>query len=516
MKLAFVILAHNDPDHVLRLTERLITQDDKVVIHWDKRSPVDIEAGAHKTLAQRQLEQVHFCRRVAVDWGRWSMVEATLSALQTLQALDEPFDYVVLLSGTDYLLKPVAGLKRFLLEHAGKEFIECVDPEQNPWVVQGLVKERFLHHHWFSWRDHRPLFEWSLATQKKLGLKRRMPKGLKPYFGSQWWALTWPTVQQVLDLSQQRAIRRFFKTTWVPDEMYFQTLVAAVVPTENIHGTNLTFYHFDHTGKPLLFYNDHFDFLRQQNFFFARKLSCQARLLRDKLDRFMLENPTASVRHLAKNLDDYNKFIAVQWRGIPNRRVIGKQEDAWYGDLEWNNTPYFVIMAYPQARLQPLIKAINGVSGIRCFGELFAGGHIDYGVQDWAHPFYPADKPALRDMNRPNFLVDLIQAHPEHLIGFIMRLPAGNEMERIALYDEQASIVFVMPDDYYLPSGQPPLNWTRAFQNMIMHDHVKEARQANKPYIAIRANGHLIADDAIKRIKDKLSELRASTITITN
>ncbi len=515
MRLAFVILAHNDPDNVLRLVKKLSTQDDQIVIHWDKNSRLDLQALAQTTLTHEQKAHVHFCRRVAVAWGRWSVVEATLAALKKVQSLDGAFDYVVLLSGSDYLLRPVTGLKAFLSRHPGKEFIECVDPEQTPWVVKGLVKERFLHHHWFSWRNQRLLFDWSLATQKKLGLKRKLPGNLKPYFGSQWWALTGATVQKVLMLSQKGTIRRFFQSTWVPDEMFFQTLVAAVAPQESIHTVNLTFYHFDHTGKPLLFYNDHFNFLQQQNFFFVRKLSCQAHLLRDKLDHFMADNPTASVAYLAKNMDEYNPFIAVQWRGIPNRRVMGRQTDAWYGDLEWNKTPYFVILAYPQAQLQPLIDELNTLPGIHCFGDLFIGDRIEYGSQEWAHPLYPADKPALRDMKRPNFLVDLIKAHPEHLLGCVMRLPVGNEMERIVLYDPQASIVFILPEDAYLPEDQHPLNWQCAFQNMIMHDHINEARQANKPFLAINTRGHVIAHESIVRLKHTLLALRDSPVTPT-
>lgn len=508
MKLAFVILAHNDPDNVLRLIKRLAADGDRIVVHWDKKSRFDIEARARQELTAEQWAAVHFCRRVVVAWGRWSMVEATLSALNALADMDETFDYVILLSGADYPLRPLKGLKQFLVWHPGKEFIECVDPEKKPWVVQGLVKERFLHHHWFSWRDQRPLFEWSLATQKKLGIKRRLPNQLKAYFGSQWWALTWPTVKQVLALSRQGSIRRFFKTTWVPDEMFFQTLVAAVAPEQAIAGTSLTFYHFDHTGKPLTLYNDHFDFLRKQNFFFARKLSPQAGQLRDELDKFIAENPDAGIPWPAKSMDDFQKFMAVQWRGIPGRRVFGKQLDVWYGDLEWNIAPYFVILAYPQAQLRSLTHALNALPGIRCFGELFVGNAIDYGLPDGHHPCYPSDKPALRDMKRPNFLVDLIRANPRHLIGFVLRLPTGNEMERVVLYDKLASIFFVLPDDRYYQEGQQQFNWSSAFHNMIMQDHLAEARRANKPFLTVKASGHMVAHDGVERLKSQLIALR--------
>lgn len=500
MKLAFILLAHEDPANLLRLVKRLVVQDELVVLHWDKKNPLDIKALAEETLAGDVLARLRFARRVSVDWGRWPVVEATLACLEELENSGEAFDYVVLLSGSDYLIKPVGALKAFLARGGGKEYIECVDPDVDPWVVQGLVKERFLHHHWFSWRDQRALFEWTLSVQKKLGLKRKVPDNLVPHFGSQWWSLTWNTLRQVLAMSRRKHIRRFFKTTWVPDELFFQTLVAAIAGKENIAGSGLTFYHFTHQGRPLVFYNDHFDFLVQQDYFFARKLSPHATRLRDRLDAFIDAGGGQAPRAIAKHLENYQYFMAVQWRGIPGRRVIGRQVDGWYGDLEWNKIPYFVILCYAGADLEPLRAALNAIPGVCCYGELFHGGHIDYALPGKEHPFYPADRPALRDMKRPNFLVDVIHAHPDRLTGFILRLPSGNEMEKVVVFDQQASVVFVLPDDCYLSPGGDELDWSRAFDNMIMGDHLAEARRTGREFYLLKTSGDAIAKESIANV----------------
>ncbi len=513
IKLGFILLAHNEPANLLRLISRLIVKDELVVVHWDKKNPLDLPALAKETLTASVLQRVRYAERVAVDWGRWSVVEATLAGLETLESSGEDFDYVVLLSGSDYLIKPIGGLKNFLAQGNGKEYIECVDPDVDPWVVQGLVKERFLHHHWFSWRDQRALFEWTLHTQKKLGLKRKVPDNLKPHFGSQWWALTWPTLKQVLAMSRRRHIRRFFKTTWVPDELFFQTLVAAVVGKENITGSGLTFYHFAHEGRPLVFYNDHFDFLVKQDYFFARKLSPHAAGLRNQLDAFIDTNTETAHKipaATAKYIESYQHFIAVQWRGMPGKRVIGRQVDAWYGDLEWNKTPYFVILSYSDADLEPLRNALNAVNGLCCYGELFHGGHVDYALPGKDHPFYPECHPALRDMKRPNFLVDLIQDNPEQLVGFILRLPTGNEMEKIVLFDPQATAVMVSPDEHYLNKDSSQLDWSCAFDNMIMGDHIAEARRTGKNFYTLKAINHVISPDSIDHLVSNLSALHSN------
>jgi hypothetical protein len=511
MKLAFIILAHDDLNNLFRLIKRLLVDNgDLVVVHWDKKNPLDIEKVAWGELDAGLLARVRFAGRFSVRWGHWSMVEATLAALEEIEKSAEAFDYTVLLSGSDYPIKPISALKAFMSHNNSQEYIECVDPEQNAWVAHGMAKERYQYHHWFTWRDNPRLLGYSINAQKKLGVKRRLPKPLKAHFGSQWWALTWPTLRQVLELSRQPAIRRFFKTTAVPDELFFQTLVASLVPSERIAATGLTFYHFTQQGKPLVFYNDHFTFLRRQDYFLARKLSPHASALRDQLDAFIDPDGTAATPplKLAKQLYDYEFFRAVQWRGLPGRRVVGRQHDDWYGDLEWNKRPYFVIVCYQDARLEPLRQALNNLPGVCCYGDIFHRDFIDYALPDRGHPFYPHDKPALRDMKRPNFLCDLLHAHPKQLIGFVLRLPCGHEMEKVVVFDPQATLIFVSPDDCYLPAGGDALNWPCAFTNMIMHDNLHEARRTGKRGLLLITRQHGVSVAGIEQATTYIKQLQ--------
>ncbi|MDD5274016.1 MAG: beta-1,6-N-acetylglucosaminyltransferase [Methylovulum sp.] len=507
MKLAYIILAHDDADNLFRLIQRLLTDDDGVVGHWDKKNPLDLTVAAAARLDERQRQRVRFARRVAVEWGGWSMVAATLAALEELENSVETFDYVILLSGADYPIKPLATLKAFLGAGAGREYIECVDPEREAWVVDGLVQERYQHYHWFNWRKHPKLFSFAVSIQKRLGIKRRLPERLQPRFGSQWWALTWPTAQQILQRSRRRAIRAFFKTTWVPDELFFPTLAAALTPPERIVSSSLTFYHFSQQGRPLVLYNDHFEFLCQQEQFFARKLSPQASALRDRLDG-LIAIPQAPPYRPAKQLHSYEMFIAVQWRGLPGRRIIGRQQDAWYGDLEWNKRPYFVIVCDQHTRLEPLRESLNALEGILCYGELFRGNRIDYALPGFEHPFYPNDKPALRDMKRPNFVADLVHSQPQQVIGFVLRLPCGHEMEKIVVFDPQATLIFILPETTYYPATGSGLDWQNAFANMVLLDNLSEVRRTGKRCLYLSAHQHLIPAESIVQATATISSLK--------
>jgi hypothetical protein len=76
---------------------------------------------------------------------------------------------------------------------------------------------------------------------------------------------------------------RFFRTTWIPDETFFQTLVRHLVPESEIRTRTLTFLMFTDYGMPVTFYNDHYDLLLSQDYLFARKISPAATDLRRRL-----------------------------------------------------------------------------------------------------------------------------------------------------------------------------------------------------------------------------------------
>ncbi len=78
---------------------------------------------------------------------------------------------------------------------------------------------------------------------------------------------------------------RFFRTTWIPDETFFQTLVRHLIPEDEIRSRTLTFLMFSDYGMPVTFYNDHYDLLLGQDFLFARKISPEAKELKERLGK---------------------------------------------------------------------------------------------------------------------------------------------------------------------------------------------------------------------------------------
>jgi hypothetical protein len=102
--------------------------------------------------------------------------------------------------------------------------------------------------------------------------------------GSQWWCLRRRTIEMVLDFCSKRSdVMQFFRTSWIPDETFFQTIVRHLVPENEIMTRTLTFLMFSDYGLPVSFYNDQYDLLISQDYLFARKISPDAKELKQRL-----------------------------------------------------------------------------------------------------------------------------------------------------------------------------------------------------------------------------------------
>jgi hypothetical protein len=99
MKIAYIILAHKYPDQLIRLIERLDSDNTSFFIHVDKKTA---EADYRKMLDLRTRKNVHFIKRYNITWGSFGLISATLKGIQAVLASTSPCDYAFLLTGQDY------------------------------------------------------------------------------------------------------------------------------------------------------------------------------------------------------------------------------------------------------------------------------------------------------------------------------------------------------------------------------------------------------------------------------
>jgi hypothetical protein len=224
-QIAFILLCHKDAEGIIAQTLRLTAAGDCVAIHFDGRASAQDYARIRAALAGNA--NVTFARRrVKCGWGEWSLVAATLEALKAALTDFPGATHFYMLSGDCMPIK-TAEYIHARLEEADVDYIESFDFFGSGWIKTGIKEERLIYRHWFNERQRKWLFYTSMDLQKKFGLARKIPEDLKIRIGSQWWCLRRRTVEAVMDfLARRRDIPRFFATTWIPDETFFQTLVA--------------------------------------------------------------------------------------------------------------------------------------------------------------------------------------------------------------------------------------------------------------------------------------------------
>ncbi len=281
-KIAYILLCHKDPESIIAQAERLTATGDFMSIHFDARSSQNDYTTIRSALAHNR--NVTFARRrVKCGWGEWSLVEATLYALHSAVEDFPRATHFYMLSGDCMAIKSAEYAHEFLDENDA-DFIESFDYFESDWIKTGMKEERLIYRHFFNERKRKWLFYASLNLQKRLGLEREVPGDIRVMIGSQWWCLRRRTVEWVLNFVEERPdVMRWFATTWIPDETFFQTVVRHVVPEREIRARTLTFLMFTDYGMPVTFYDDHYDLLLGQDYLFARKVSPEADNLKRRL-----------------------------------------------------------------------------------------------------------------------------------------------------------------------------------------------------------------------------------------
>ncbi|WP_397543710.1 DUF5928 domain-containing protein [Roseovarius salis] len=323
-RIAFILLCHKNPEAIIRQAEMLTAMGDYMAIHFDARS-----SHVHYRMIRAALADnpnVTFARRrVKCGWGEWSLVQATLNATEAAMVAFPRATHFYMLSGDCMAIKSAAYAHDFL-DSDDADYIESFDFFESDWIKTGIKRDRLIYRHYFNERTQKRLFYASYNLQKRLRLSRRIPDDLQIQIGSQWWCLRRRTVEWILDFTRKRRdVMRFFTTTWIPDETFFQTLVRHLVPEREIRTRTLTFLMFTDYGMPVTFYNDHYDLLLSQDALFARKISPEATELKQRLGSLYADDSaTFQISDEGRNL----------YRFLSGRGRIGRRFTSRFWETE--------------------------------------------------------------------------------------------------------------------------------------------------------------------------------------
>jgi hypothetical protein len=467
--LAFVLIAHEPAGVVGKSIDMLLAADGEclVAVHYDRNSS-DADFAALKRQYGANARVLLVEDRVRCGWGQFGLVDGTIRALRLLAACGRDYTHAYLVSCSCWPIRPLVELRQFLDHNGEVDFIENHDER---WMTGGLRQERYTLRHPFSFARQRRLFEVSVRLQRKFGIRRKIPAGLTPRYGSQWWCLRRETIAGILRwVDENPTAYHFYRQVWIPDETFFQTIVhalaSAVAP-----GYIPTLYTFNLHGKPIVFYDDHLEWLREQPHFFARKVvqsaeHCRAALaalacLPQPTDRPVLAVPQARTRMppRAEASPSYGRMFEPS-SGIRN----------WPKNLETLRAPSAFLYGPPQlTRLAAEILRVSG--GLTVLGRLFQAERAGFQLGQSSFHGLQADDVKLRDYDRALYLSRVLSRCTDLPV---FELCPGDDLtlERLVLENEKSFIAIPL-----LPGGRLPA-WRFLFWYLALPEQQRAAIDA--------------------------------------
>lgn len=264
----YLVLAHDAPSQLTELLRLVTGPDARALVHVDRTSALD---PFRRALSTVDTDVRLAAQRHDVRWGGFGAVAATVGLLREA-VHSAPADHYVLLSGRDLPIRPVEELHEVL---AGAE----VHMESFPMPDEARAKpmSRLERWHVAPRRRESPLV-WRLNQALRYLPARDVAKGLggaAPHAGSQWWSLSHGCATEVLGFvdSSPRFVR-FFRHVAVPDEIFFQTVVAAL-PGERTLRPSLTYTRWSGGVSPDTLHTKDLEALRATGASFARKFDLE-------------------------------------------------------------------------------------------------------------------------------------------------------------------------------------------------------------------------------------------------
>jgi hypothetical protein len=402
LSVGIIMLVHTALGRAEQVARHWAASDCPVVIHVDKK--VDNKTYREFQNAIRDEPLIKFSKRHFCEWGGWGITAATQAAAEELLHSFADVRHVFLASGSCLPLRPVDELKEYLDARPRTDFIESATTSDVPWTVGGLDIERFTLRFPFSWKTQRRMFDKYVAFQRKLGLKRRIPKGLVPHMGSQWWCLTRQTLSAILEDPERPKYDRYFRKVWIPDESYFQTLARQY--SANIESRSLTLSKFDFQGKPHIFYDDHLQLLRRSDCFVARKIWPHA----DRVYETFLTDGAGAMKRAEPNPGKIDRIFAkaVERR---TRGRAGLVMHSRFPNEGWENgltcSAYSVFQGFTEL-FEDFEPCLAKATGTQVHGQLFSPERAEFSSGQTVINGGLSNAPELRDYNGAAFLTNLI------------------------------------------------------------------------------------------------------------
>lgn len=266
MRIAHIIMAHKNPEQLMRLVKRLQHPQFDIYIHIDKKVAL-----SHFQMISEE-DNVRFIKnRQICNWGGYSFLNAIFHSLNEVLSTSMPYDFINLLSGQDYPIKSNSDIFEYFSHHKGINFISFDDSSVSEWWKH--ANSRYEKYHFTDFRlKGKYLLQYILNT---FSSKRRFPIPLKLYGGSNstWWTISGACAKYLTELLiNNRSLISFLKYTWSPDEFIVASLIMGSDFKEKTINNNLRYIDWSE-GKahPKILLEEDLYSIKNSEMLFARK-----------------------------------------------------------------------------------------------------------------------------------------------------------------------------------------------------------------------------------------------------
>lgn len=278
MKICYIISAYKLPEQVIRLVRKLDSPGSFFYIHVDKRSDDQVFQVIKDALGSD--DNVWLLKRHASYYGSFGHVRATLKGMDLILRSNSDFDYVVLLTGQDYPIKPNPYIQDYLTKNYGKSFISHYtldDPYAGKW------RERLGRLYYFTEKGSHTypgdklirhfLFKFWKISKSNQDRELFFPAGFTPFFGNAYWVLHRKHIEYIVKFIRQNpGYVSFFKHTRVPDEVFFHSILLNSGDCSDIVNDDLFFIDWsEHKSSPTTLTVKHLTQIKNAQDLFARK-----------------------------------------------------------------------------------------------------------------------------------------------------------------------------------------------------------------------------------------------------
>lgn len=304
--IAYLITSHTLPRQMLRLASvlRAGSPDSEIVIHHDTRTS-QVDRAAVRALGAHLLEPSS-----SVDWGRMSHLTLMFRCFSWLLEHTQS-EWMVLLSGQDYPVRPVADIERRLAAagvHALIETQPCPRPRARDPVDEFALRYHFQWRRVPRWASGRVVQ--TAANRTARFRVRSMPRSgswlgtraaRSPFDGTfvchrgaDWFSLSRRAVSAVdqFRLAHPQIVA-YYRRTLIPTESFVQTVLAndRSLRLSGDHG-RYTIWDRPHMTGPRVLRTPDLDMLLRSGMDFARKFdeTVDSAVL-DELDRSVHGSP---------------------------------------------------------------------------------------------------------------------------------------------------------------------------------------------------------------------------------